>query len=114
MSSRATAMPASANERPMAAPSPEPPPVIPATRPASSIVMSGSAAPRQVGGLDGVELVTGLVGGAAQDDPAAFHQVHAVRDPEGLAHVLLDEEHPDALLGGGLADCGQQLGDDDG
>src|SRR5262245_5350412 len=38
------------------------------------------------------------VGGAAVKDPPVVNDVGPVGDPEGLAHVVVGDEHPDAAI----------------
>ena len=55
----------------------------------------------QVGGLDLVDVLASVGGGAAEADLALLQQVDAVGDLEDPVYVLLDEKCPYSLVRGG-------------
>src|SRR5207249_10058319 len=67
----------------------------------------------EVRGFDLVEAAADLLDRSRQRNVAALEHIHAIRDRERLADVLLDEQDADAAIAGGGAQRREQPRDDE-
>src|SRR4029453_10463102 len=101
MSASTSLMPSAAKRWAMASPMPDAPPVMTATLPSRSSMVTAWAPlqAQEVGGVEEVGIGLQLTGRPVVADPPALQHVGALGEPERDVGELLDEQHPDPRFG---------------